>query len=151
MFNCSECDKYLVGEAKRLICSGCKFEYYCSKECQKNHWKEHKSVCASLVERFKGDSLATVHKDGHRVSLSLIYPDADSSKIDEAVDLAYKSEKKNDKARMYYEHCLEEFGEHHEKTTNAKTALSYAQAEIAITDQKINAIFQDHCPQNLSS
>ena len=70
-----------------------------------------------------------MHKDIHHIAeifFSVMYPDADSSKIDEATDLAYKIGKKTrkDKAMMYYEHCLKEFGEHHEKTTNAKTALS---------------------------
>ena len=94
MFKCSACDKYLVGETKRLICAECKIKYYCSKECQKNHWKGHKSDCASLVEHFKGESFAMIHKDVHHMRFSLIYPDADSSKKDEAADLAYKSEKK---------------------------------------------------------
>ena len=70
MFKCSSCDKYLVGETKRLICAECKIEYYCSKECQMNHWKEHKSDCASLVENFKGESFAMIHKDVHSMSFS---------------------------------------------------------------------------------
>ena len=28
-------------------CSGCKRVFYCSKTCQKNHWKEHKPDCQS--------------------------------------------------------------------------------------------------------
>jgi len=28
-------------------CSGCKTVFYCSKTCQKNHWKEHKPDCQS--------------------------------------------------------------------------------------------------------
>jgi hypothetical protein len=26
-------------------CSRCKKVYYCTKECQKSHWTEHKKVC----------------------------------------------------------------------------------------------------------
>lgn len=26
-------------------CSGCKRAFYCSKTCQRNHWKEHKPEC----------------------------------------------------------------------------------------------------------
>lgn len=32
-----------------LRCSRCKSVYYCSKECQKMHWKQHKSSCQEYV------------------------------------------------------------------------------------------------------
>ena len=31
---------------KRLkICGSCQRVYYCTKECQKQHWKQHKILC----------------------------------------------------------------------------------------------------------
>jgi len=40
----SRCD-FCKKEGFMLKCSNCFGSYYCSKECQKSHYKEHKSVC----------------------------------------------------------------------------------------------------------
>ncbi|KAJ7868581.1 hypothetical protein B0H14DRAFT_3132623 [Mycena olivaceomarginata] len=32
-----------------LRCNNCKYIYYCSKECQKSHWKHHKVECRKMV------------------------------------------------------------------------------------------------------
>ena len=29
----------------KLKCSKCKLIYYCNRECQVKHWKEHKLIC----------------------------------------------------------------------------------------------------------
>jgi hypothetical protein len=45
--HCSHCNKSQAegkGDAFKK-CGGCKQVYYCSAECQKNDWKEHKSAC----------------------------------------------------------------------------------------------------------
>lgn len=31
-----------------LKCSGCKYVYYCDRECQTNAWKIHKAECVCL-------------------------------------------------------------------------------------------------------
>jgi hypothetical protein len=39
-YGCSVC-----GEIRAKKCAGCKFVYYCSKECQQLHWQIHKPQC----------------------------------------------------------------------------------------------------------
>jgi len=41
---CTYCGKQGV---KLQLCSACKRSRYCSKECQKAAWPEHKTVCRS--------------------------------------------------------------------------------------------------------
>jgi len=45
--HCSNCSKSMTPDASDKVpcCSRCKFAYYCSQECQKKHWKEHKALC----------------------------------------------------------------------------------------------------------
>ncbi|ORY87479.1 hypothetical protein BCR35DRAFT_338793 [Leucosporidium creatinivorum] len=41
---CSSCEKRLKKDS-RLLCSGCRVAFYCSKECQVRDWSLHKSSC----------------------------------------------------------------------------------------------------------
>lgn len=41
----SEC---ICGNKTSSHCGNCKIQKYCSKECQKNHWKEHKFLCNDI-------------------------------------------------------------------------------------------------------
>lgn len=41
---------YCGGKSNKLKkCTGCGKTWYCGKECQSNHWKEHRAVCRSVV------------------------------------------------------------------------------------------------------
>ena len=43
------CQKCYKQENKMTACGACKRIYYCSKECQKSAWKEHKSFCRMVT------------------------------------------------------------------------------------------------------
>lgn len=40
-------------EVKMKKCSGCKCAWYCSDECSKDNWKEHKLICSVSENIFK--------------------------------------------------------------------------------------------------
>lgn len=44
--SCASCGK---ADADLKRCAKCQTERYCSRDCQKAHWKTHKKVCASLA------------------------------------------------------------------------------------------------------
>jgi len=48
LFTCFLCGK--EGRSPPLRrCSQCEIAYYCSKTCQKGHWKQHKAACIAAV------------------------------------------------------------------------------------------------------
>lgn len=54
----------MCGKAAQLLCSRCKAVRYCSRECQKAHWKEHKKVCKapSNGAQKSAEELAAIEK-----------------------------------------------------------------------------------------
>ena len=58
MPSCSMCGA--VGASKK--CSKCRVAVYCTKTCQKAHWKAHKMVCASLAQ---GAATEPAHTHAH--------------------------------------------------------------------------------------
>lgn len=51
---CTGCGATREAVGKLRACRGCKTALYCSAECQKRHWKEHKKVCAGKKEKGSG-------------------------------------------------------------------------------------------------
>ena len=45
---CNGCRKVQSEKAKFLQCSKCKAVKYCSRNCQKKHWQEHKVLCNAI-------------------------------------------------------------------------------------------------------
>ena len=65
----SSCD--VCGKPTKLTCTGCKLDpgepddqtqktYYCSTQCQKAHWPQHKVICKSQVGRIALNRAASV-------------------------------------------------------------------------------------------
>uniref|UniRef100_A0A0G4GBZ9 MYND-type domain-containing protein n=1 Tax=Chromera velia CCMP2878 TaxID=1169474 RepID=A0A0G4GBZ9_9ALVE len=51
---CAHCNKAAAKNSKLLTCQGCKAFLFCSKECQKAVWKQHKAVCKMLSKPLAG-------------------------------------------------------------------------------------------------
>jgi hypothetical protein len=47
---CASCDELEPIDEKFLKCSNCLAVLYCSKDCQKEHWKSHKKECKKRVK-----------------------------------------------------------------------------------------------------
>lgn len=63
--NCSGCDKHSESMKR---CGGCKTVFYCSKACQRSHWRHgnHKAICSFLKQG--GPLYATSARSGTRGS-----------------------------------------------------------------------------------
>ena len=48
MFTCFLCQKQGRSPPLRR-CSQCEIAYYCSRTCQRGHWKQHKASCIAAV------------------------------------------------------------------------------------------------------
>lgn len=46
---CVNVDGVLEGTASFSKCAGCRMVRYCSRQCQVQHWKQHKAVCKTLA------------------------------------------------------------------------------------------------------
>eukprot|EP00571_Detonula_confervacea_P017044 CAMPEP_0172310316 /NCGR_PEP_ID=MMETSP1058-20130122/11417_1 /TAXON_ID=83371 /ORGANISM="Detonula confervacea, Strain CCMP 353" /LENGTH=114 /DNA_ID=CAMNT_0013023109 /DNA_START=55 /DNA_END=395 /DNA_ORIENTATION=- len=53
MFVCSNCLKEEPSDLEFADCSNCKAAAYCSKECQRAHWKQHKTRCPKFDDEQK--------------------------------------------------------------------------------------------------
>ncbi len=42
------CPEHAANGRKQLYCAGC-YVPYCSQDCQKVHWREHKTACMALA------------------------------------------------------------------------------------------------------
>ncbi|KAK3817920.1 MAG: putative MYND domain protein [Linnemannia elongata] len=57
---CAKCSKTAADAGTSLkVCSKCKSIHYCSRECQKDHWKVHKKDCATNANANTGATFST--------------------------------------------------------------------------------------------
>lgn len=48
---CGNCLKPKEDNTTLMVCSRCRMAKYCSKECQKGHWSQHKKACSKPVSK----------------------------------------------------------------------------------------------------
>jgi hypothetical protein len=60
-FCCSVCEALTAKECDTLLKCPCRTVAYCSKECQRKHWKKHKVLCTGPLNE-RGESEAMVKK-----------------------------------------------------------------------------------------
>ena len=59
-YQCAECKNNLVGHF--YICGGCQRLKYCSQNCQKKHWDQHREECKKSQECFNCKVLKMIEK-----------------------------------------------------------------------------------------
>lgn len=70
---CAKCSKTAADAGASLkLCSKCKSIHYCSRDCQKDHWKVHKKDCAANANANTGATFSTSSARNEREPLEVI-------------------------------------------------------------------------------
>ncbi|KAJ3891029.1 hypothetical protein GG344DRAFT_77301 [Lentinula edodes] len=106
---CEACGKF-PGEKDFAICSACKGSKYCSKQCQKVRWPEHKPICIQM--RQINEEAAKASSEGREY----LNP----------YTLKQWYRKNNNAVEYAAFHCLEIYNGHLSKYSPAKFAVWFA-------------------------
>mmetsp|Transcript_21574 Transcript_21574/g.51932 ORF Transcript_21574/g.51932 Transcript_21574/m.51932 type:complete len:214 (+) Transcript_21574:149-790(+) len=55
--DCAHCSTSLP---TMKLCTRCRCVYYCSRECQTRHWREHKTMCGSALQPGEAEALRKI-------------------------------------------------------------------------------------------
>ncbi|OBZ66306.1 hypothetical protein A0H81_13875 [Grifola frondosa] len=86
-----------------FLCSRCHDTYYCSRECQKSHWKVHKLVCeGNLRAKKEADRLSKIEpKIGQLLNDWKIWLELPKNAVDEAQASALKLQQDPSRGRTH--------------------------------------------------
>ena len=74
---CNQCGLcQLVGGPKFKICSACKNARYCTAECQRHHWRQHKKTCSTDRKARESERVASADPGGKAVVQSALISDS---------------------------------------------------------------------------
>ncbi|KAG8238204.1 hypothetical protein J437_LFUL018087 [Ladona fulva] len=65
---CHICKLTHGGSTRLQTCSACRLITYCSKEHQKKHWKEHKSICKVVQNMVRQRGLTDLFSNAHKIT-----------------------------------------------------------------------------------
>ena len=82
---CNYCLKKENRSNEFQICSICKIVHYCSKDCQREHWVEHKTLCTSIKNL--STTAGTIPGLGDSADTNMFFSHLTPKQIDTAVKL----------------------------------------------------------------
>ncbi|KAG9696218.1 hypothetical protein KCU95_g4420, partial [Aureobasidium melanogenum] len=62
--SCANCASVAPAGSPYQRCAGCKQAFYCSKDCQKTHWKQHKAFCRQEQQQDQQQTSAPSYTTG---------------------------------------------------------------------------------------
>jgi hypothetical protein len=87
----SPCENAECGAPASNVCSGCKLVHYCSRECQRLCWPQHRAACRREASMRAAREAAAAHFEAHKPAMEKIM----------AAALAQKTSRERDAGNVY--------------------------------------------------